>query len=163
MPTDRLVVADTSPLLNLSLIDQLDALERQFSRITVPEQVWTELTEGEEGLDSLRTLRESGFLSVVPVERTDLFVEIAHELDIGETAAICYAIQEGADLLLVDERDGRRVARRHDIAVTGAIGILLREAKHGSLDIETQLDALREAGFWISDELYEQAVAAVEK
>lgn len=163
MPTDQLVVADTSPLLNLSLIDRLDLLERQFPRVTVPEQVWTELEEGEEGLDPLRTRRERGFLAVVPVERTDLFVEIAHELDLGETAAICYAIQEDADLLLVDERDGRRVARRHGIAVTGAIGVLLREARHGDLDIEAELDALREAGFWISDDLYQEVITAGEQ
>jgi predicted nucleic acid-binding protein len=159
MPSDG-VVADTSPLLNLALIDRVDLLEQQFSGITAPEQVWTELSEGEDGLDALRALRESGFLTVVPVERSDLFVEIVHELDLGETAAICYAVESDADLLLIDEREGRRVARRHGLSVTGVVGVLLREAKQGALDIEAELDALREAGFWLSDDLRDDIIAA---
>jgi predicted nucleic acid-binding protein len=95
MPDDRLVVADTSPLLNLALIDRLDLLETQFSGVTVPEQVWTELSEGDEGLAGLRELRESGFLTLVSVDRSGFFIEIVTEPDLGETAAIRYAVEEG--------------------------------------------------------------------
>lgn len=49
MPDNDLVVSDTSPLLNLALIERLDLLESQFSSITVPSQVWDELTNGEAG------------------------------------------------------------------------------------------------------------------
>jgi len=45
MPDSELIVSDTSPLLNLALIDRLDLLETQFSAITVPRQVWRELTQ----------------------------------------------------------------------------------------------------------------------
>lgn len=76
MPNNRLVVADTSPLLNLALIDRLELLESQFSGVTVPRQVWDELTAGEAGLDALRALRDDAFLTVVEVERSDLFIEI---------------------------------------------------------------------------------------
>jgi predicted nucleic acid-binding protein len=38
------------------------------------------------------------------------------------------------------------------------VGILLRAAAHGDIELETELDALREAGFWISDDLYERAL-----
>lgn len=160
MPSDGLVVADTSPLLNLALIDRLALLERQFSGITTPEQVWAELSDGEDGLDALQALRERGFLTVVPVERSDLFIEVVHELDLGESAAICYGVESDADLLLIDERDGRRVARRHGLSVTGVVGVLLREAKQGDLDITGELDALREAGFWISDDLRDEIIDA---
>ena len=154
MPDNDLVVSATSPLLNLALIDQLDLLNSQFGSVTVPRQVWNELTNGEAGLATIRELRNDEFLTVVDVERSDLFIELFRELDLGETAAICYAIEQEADLLLVDEKEGRRVARRHDLAVTGVIGILLKEATAGTVDIEQELTALREAGFWISDELY---------
>jgi len=159
MPNSGLVVSDTSPLLNLALVERLDLLQSQFSEITIPRQVWSELTDGEDGLEGLRELRDDGFLRIVEVERSDLFVEIFHELDLGETAAICHAVEQSADLVLLDERDGRRVARRHDLNVTGVIGILLRGAKTGAVDLEHELDALREAGFWVSDGLYEQILS----
>ncbi|QCC52440.1 DUF3368 domain-containing protein [Halapricum salinum] len=163
MPSSALVVSDTSPLLNLALIDRLDLLRAQFPEIVVPRQVWDELTEGEEGLEALRELRDDTLLDIVEVERSDLFVEIVHELDLGETAAICYAVEHAADLVLLDERDGRRVARRHDLDVTGVIGVLLRAAKTGELDLENELDALREAGFWISDDLYSRVLSKADE
>ena len=159
MPNSGLVVSDTSPLLNLALIDRLDLLEVQFHGVTVPRQVWSELTEGSDGLEPLQGLRDDGVLRIVEVERSDLFVEIVHELDLGETAAICYAVEHDADLVLLDERDGRRVARRHDLDMTGVIGILLRGSKTGEIDLESELDALREAGFWISDDLYARVLS----
>jgi len=162
MPENEVVVSDTSPLLNLALIDRLDLLRSQFEEVTIPTQVWSELTNGEAGVDALAELRDKGFLTVVDVERSDLFVEIRHRLDLGETAAICYAVAQDADLLLIDEQDGRRVARRHDLTVTGVIGILLRGANAGEVAIQEELDALRGAGFWISDDLYSKAISEAE-
>lgn len=158
MPSDDLVVSDTSPLLNLALIERLSLLRSQFSGITIPAQVWQELDDGEAGLDALRALRDDEFFEVVEVEESDLFTEIFYELDLGETAAICHAIEEGADLVLLDEKDGRRVARRHDLTVTGIVGILLRGAKNDVVELERELDALRDAGFWISDDLYSKVL-----
>lgn len=83
-----------------------------------------------------------------------MYLEILRELDAGEAATITYAIMHGADLTLLDEREGRRNARRHGLVVTGVIGILLRGERDGSVDLGSELDALREAGFWISDDLY---------
>ncbi|ERH06394.1 MAG: putative nucleic acid-binding protein, contains PIN domain protein [Halonotius sp. J07HN4] len=158
MPNDDLVVSDTSPLLNLALINRLDLLEAQFSGITVPTHVWTELTDGDAGVDRLLALRNKGFLSIVEVDESELFTEIGHALDSGETAAICHAIAKDAHLVLIDESDGRRVARRHGLTVTGVIGILLRGANSGDVVLEVELDALRDAGFWISDQLYDKVL-----
>ena len=162
MPNDELIVSDTSPLLNLALIEQLPLLESQFSRITIPEQVWDELAAGEGVPEALRELRSTDFLDVVEVKESNLFTEIRHELDRGESAAICYAINHDADLILLDEKDGRQVARRHDLTMTGVVGILLRGAKDGQIALEDELDSLREAGFWISDDLYSEVLARAE-
>lgn len=42
MPASDHVVSNTSPLLNLALIDRLDLVEQQFPTVQVPEQVWDE-------------------------------------------------------------------------------------------------------------------------
>lgn len=150
MPADSLVVSDTSPLLNLALIDELGLLEVQFDSLTIPRAVWDELTADEDGMDGLRELKRRGFLTLVAVERDELFVEISTQLDVGETAAITYAIESDADLVLIDEREGRQVARRHGLAITGVIGILLKAANTGEIELRDGLDRLRQAGFWIS-------------
>jgi len=162
MPDSDLVVSDTSPLLNLALIGRLDLLESQFSGVTVPEQVWAELTAGEDGVDSLRELRDEGFIQLVDIERSDLFVELFQTLAVGETAAICYAIEQDAELVLLDEKEGRKAARRHELSVTGVVGILLKGAQAGKTELESELDALRDAGFWISDDLYAKALSESE-
>ncbi|WP_318567688.1 DUF3368 domain-containing protein [Salinigranum marinum] len=85
-------------------------------------------------------------------------MELARELDVGEAAAITHAIEQEADLVLLDEREGRKAARRHGLDVTGVIGVLLRGVEDGTVELRTELDRLRNAGFWISDELYTEAL-----
>ena len=152
------VVSNTSPLLNMALIERLQLVEDQFDDVVVPTAVWKELTAGFDGRDRIEAFRDRGGIRVVSPEPTELRTEFERELDRGEAAAIAYAIDIDADRVLIDEREGRATAKRHDVPVTGAVGILLRASSRGEIDLETELDALREAGFWISDALYERAL-----
>jgi predicted nucleic acid-binding protein len=152
------VVSNTSPLLNLAPIERLHLVEAQFDDVVVPTAVWDELTAGSDGSDRLEAFRDRGGVRVVSPEPTDLRIEFERELDHGEAAAIAYAIDIDAERVLIDEREGRATATRHDVPVTGVIGILLRASARDTLNLETELDALREAGFWIADALYERAL-----
>lgn len=155
MPPDS-VVSNTSPLLNLALIDSLDLLRSQFSVVEVPEQVWEEIQAGERGTDALEELRTEGFLTVVSVTEDELFRELHRDIDRGEAATLRYALDQDVDLVLLDEKEARNVARRHNLPRTGVIGILLKGANEGTVDdLAEEIDALREAGFWISDGLYD--------
>jgi predicted nucleic acid-binding protein len=157
MPKDRQVVSNTSPLLNLALIDRLDLLEAQFSDLEVPEQVWEEIQAGERGTDALESLRNESFLNIVPVPEDELFRELREDIDKGEAAALRYALEENSDLVLLDEKEARNVACRHEVPRTGVIGILLKGANEDDVDdLAKELDALQDAGFWISDDLYEE-------
>lgn len=69
MRSDETVVSNTSPLLNLALVDRLDLLETQFETIHVPREVWDELTAGEAGVPELRTLSDHGTLREVSIAR----------------------------------------------------------------------------------------------
>ncbi|WP_137291326.1 DUF3368 domain-containing protein [Natronorubrum halophilum] len=161
MPGNEIVVADTSPLLNLALIDRLELLRSQFSSISIPEAVRSELLAGENGIEEIRSILESEFVTIAQPQRDDLLRELRTELDHGEAAAIALAVERNANRALIDERDGRQVARRHNIPVTGVIGILLKGARQNELAIEPALDELRDVGFWISDDLYHRAIDAV--
>ncbi|MFC5134824.1 MULTISPECIES: DUF3368 domain-containing protein [Haloferacaceae] len=152
------VVSNTSPILNLALIERLHLVEAQFGEVVVPTAVWNELTAGFDGRDRIEAFRDRGGMRVVSSEPTDLRTEFERELDRGEAAAIAYAVDIDADRVLIDEREGRATATRHDVPVTGVVGILLHASARKEIDLETELDALRTAGFWISDALYERAL-----
>ena len=158
-----LVVSDTSPILNLALIDRLDLLFDQFESIVVPMAVREELLAGDDGLDRLREFLESDFITVEAPNTEELVREFRSELDDGEATALALALETDAELVLIDERDGRTVARRHGLSVTGVVGILIKAARAEAIDIESSLVALRDAGFWISDDLTQRAIAAVER
>lgn len=84
-------------------------------------------------------------------------------LDAGEAAAIQLARQEHADLLLIDERKGARIAQLQGLEVTGKLGVLLQGARRGLLDLDTALLALQSSDFRYTPELFAQVRRALEE
>ncbi|WP_223257355.1 DUF3368 domain-containing protein [Phormidesmis priestleyi] len=79
-------------------------------------------------------------------------------LDRGEAEAIALAIELKADWTLLDEREGRKVAKSLGLKVTGVLGILLRAKQLGEIE-SLQLvidDLINKAGFRIAPELLTQ-------
>jgi predicted nucleic acid-binding protein len=76
---------------------------------------------------------------------------LKRDLDDGEAAVIALALERGADLVLIDESDGRRIADLYGLPKTGVLGLLLRAEKlrqRGRFRIEERLvrQALHAAG-----------------
>lgn len=81
----------------------------------------------------------------------------------GEAEAIALGIERRPAVILMDELEARRVADVYGLRKTGVIGILIRAKLEGKVaSLREELDRLRsEAGFWIGDEIYWQALKAV--
>lgn len=87
-------VSNTSPLLNLAIIDRLPLLPRQLGRIWIPQAVVEELRL-EEALPGSRSVREAlkaGWLKIRHVDNQALVMALRRDLDGGEAEAIALAL-----------------------------------------------------------------------
>lgn len=57
--------------------------------------------------------------------------KLRNELDEGEADAITIACEIGADLLLIDEALGRKIAHQEGLRITGILGVLLDAKNQG--------------------------------
>lgn len=82
------------------------------------------------------------------VRRTNLPADSALSvLDPGEQEAILLAQELHADLLLIDDKDGRLEATRRNIPVVGTLGILDEAAERDWLDLPDALARLQQTSF----------------
>jgi predicted nucleic acid-binding protein len=158
-----LTVSNTSPLLNLAIIDHLSLLEKQFQTVYVPESVLAELRVNENlnGSNHLKVALEKGWLKVQPVQNKAFVQLLRRELDQGESEAIALAIEKQADLILLDEKEGRRIARTLNLKITGILGIAIKASQNGDLEsISEFIQTLRtQAHFHISPSLEREILA----
>lgn len=161
------VISNTSPVLNLAIIGQSGLLRQQFSQVWIPVAVRDELCPDEErpGSAAIRDALAAGWLQVEPVMDHLLVNALARELDRGEAEAITLALQSGAERILLDERDARRVARSYGLEPTGVLGVLLRARREGNLaSLSEAIDALRDrAGFHLASGLVAQVLAEADQ
>lgn len=151
------VVSNSSPLIHLAKIDRLSLLPTFFREILVPEAVYQECVEVEGHPEGRKQIKQADWINVLNIENKSLKKALSRMLDVGEAEAIVLALEESADLILLDEYEARGVAREFDLHITGVIGILLRANAEGRIKrIGEEFQRLRETGFWISDELYKE-------
>jgi uncharacterized protein len=142
-----IIISDTSAVTSLVQIGRLEILPALYQKVIIPVEVAEELKR-------FHTLLP-GFIEVLPVSDRVRLERLQTELDPGEAAAIALMLEGKGDLLLMDERCGRKIAVREGLAVIGVIGVLLEARQHGL--IVSLSEAIREleqiAGFRISPQL----------
>jgi predicted nucleic acid-binding protein len=160
-----LTVSNTSPLLNLAIIDHLSLPEKQFQTVYIPEAVLAELRVNENlnGSNHLKTALEKGWLKVQSVQNKAFVKLLRRELDQGESEAIALAIEKQADLILLDEKEGRRIARTLNLRITGILGIAIKAFQNGDLESMSEfIQKLRtQAHFHVSPSLEQQILAQI--
>lgn len=159
LQSQMIVISDTTALSNLIQINELELLQKIYFEIRIPAYVHRELLVLEELGIQISEILDKEWIHVEEVENTPLLEKIILELDRGEAEAIVLALESKADLILIDEKQGRRIAQAMGLQIIGTIGILLK-AKQMQLikSVREKMDELRQIGFWISDGLYQQIV-----
>jgi predicted nucleic acid-binding protein len=139
-------------LCYLVLIGQVNLLERIYHQVIVPDIVRDELLhpDAPELVQQWVSQLPSWVIIRTSPEQPDMSLM---KLDPGERSAILLAENIGADLVLMDERRGRNMAKSRGLKVTGLIGVLDAAAELRLINLQEVLFKLRETDFWASPKI----------
>lgn len=175
--SEKLVAAsDTGPLLSAFQCGRTGLLKRYLTTIHIPQ---SELREFEQhnASEEISSLIEEGFVIVhslsteerakaeglakkIAASTQAKVKEFEHHLPEAEAMVLMERPELGCEVLLVEEKAAREVARELKLEITGFVGIVAKAASEGIItteEVRRLLEMCRQKGTHYSDALIEWA------
>lgn len=153
------VVSNATPIISLASVDKLSLLKDIFGKVYVPRAVVNEIRTGKyPGHKEL----DSDFFEIAEVNNKINLSFLLNDLDLGEAESIVVAKEIEADLLLIDERLGYKMAQLQELPVIGTLTVLLMGKKRGLIQaVKPVLDEMIEKGRWYSEKVYNHFLKSI--
>ena len=146
-----ILIADSSALIALAVVDKLDILETLFGEVYVPRAVYDEVSHQSKGeSEKLALYCKDKVLDITSK------VNLNITLGSGESEAIILYKEKCADFLLCDDKKAKKFARNFGVKVVGSLGVLLK-AKEEKLIVEINplIEKLKLSQIFIDDKTFE--------
>lgn len=155
------VVVDASVLIALASLRRLDLIRLVLApdAVYIPDAVWQEVVVQGGGRPAAVEIARCPWVQRRSPSLAHSMILTSEHLDPGEAEAIALAHEVKADVVLMDEKAGRRAAQRSGLRVLGTLGLLLQGKRTGVLaQVKPELDGLARAGFYIAHSLREEVL-----
>ncbi|ASC71208.1 hypothetical protein XM38_021600 [Halomicronema hongdechloris C2206] len=140
-------VTNSTCLIGLERIQQLDMLPQVFTPITISPAVQSEV-----GISA-------PWLTIQAPQNRGIVRSLQTQIDEGEAATIALAMELGDVFVILDDLSARRIAQQLQLKVIGTVGMLLRAKQQGIIsEVKPILDALTTANFRISEAIVRRAI-----
>jgi uncharacterized protein len=90
-----------------------------FGRVIIPQKVFEEITIHGADMPGADEVRIATWVEVRKCTNTSLIQALQLQVDPGEAEAIALALEIPAELLLIDERIGRQLAKDFQLPIMG--------------------------------------------
>ncbi len=116
----RKIISNSTPLIILSKIGELEILKNLYEEIIIPQAVFEEVTIKSDAIKNLSWIK---ILEVQDKSNRKIYQAKLHE---GEVEVMMLAKEISADLLIIDDNAAKKFAKFLGFTVTGTLGILLK-------------------------------------
>ena len=165
-----IVVSDSTPLIHLAKVGYIELLFSLYEKVLITKEVYREVVE--EGI--ILEKDDAGIIQKYigknihiknPASPPDRLIE-KYRIHKGEADSIQLARETGAQLILMNERDGRNAAKNEGLKVKGSIGILFDALKAGIINekgASTILNKFKKNPqiFWIEPDIIKSAIEKI--
>lgn len=147
-----IVIADAGPLILLEASGIIALLPRLYGEVLVPRMVASEVQSFD--------VANHPWIRVVDVSDAAIYAaSVGDAVDAGEASGIALAMEHPSALHIIDDRDGRKVARDRGVRITGSVGVVLLGKERGLIPlIRPVLDEFMRQHAWLSNELLQHAL-----
>ncbi len=145
----RAVVADSTCLIGLSKIGQLDLLRNLFGTVLIPRAVFDEVVLRGSGRPGAAEVGAADWIETRDAIDRLAVNALSLQLGPGESEAIVLASEQVVDFIILDDWQARQVALGLSLPVIGTVAVLAKAEEKGFIaDLHAALDDLRKAGFY---------------
>ncbi len=144
----KVVISDTSCLIILNKIKQLDLLRQLYKTVTITQDVLLEYGDHLPDWIEIQQAKDHYRQQLLEMQ-----------IDKGEASAIALALETNKNIIILDDRKARKLADRLGLSVTGTLGVIIKAKNNGIIpSIKPYLDKIRETNFRFSEELEQTAL-----
>ena len=139
----KTIIADTSCLILLEKIGELDILHKLFGTIITTTEVAEEFGQTLPSWFELRQPTDKNYQSIIEAS-----------VDKGEASAIALAIELDDCLLIIDDLKGRKFAHQLGLTIIGTIGVIVDAKLVGIIpSVKPILAKIKSTNFRITEQL----------
>ncbi|MBU0701684.1 DUF3368 domain-containing protein [bacterium] len=167
------VISNSGPLMALGKLNLLYLLKRLYGKVIISDSVYKETVtagkiKGAQDALTIELFLTQNKWNPVEVNTKEIDPEIRLlRLDDGEIESIHLAMKISNSLILLDDEEARKEARRKGLKIKGTIGVLVEAYQRDMINLEELKLFLNEISerrdIWISKELCQTVLMELKK
>ncbi|MCD8248546.1 MAG: DUF3368 domain-containing protein [Lachnospiraceae bacterium] len=147
----RKVAVNSTPLIVLCGIGQLELLKGLYGEIYIPRAVYREVTAKKDSA-CVQIKNAAGWIHVVEIMDSSEKKMYKAKLHDGEVEVMILAQEQKADLVILDDNAAKKTAKYLGLTVTGTLGVLLKAKREGLIqEVKPLLSEMKRKGFYVSN------------
>lgn len=141
----RIIISDTSCLIILSKVNELDLLRKVGEKVYITPTIYEEFGKILPDWILVSSPRHIQYQQILEMD-----------LDKGEASVIALSMDFDNPILILDDLKGRKIANRLKLRYSGTFGLILRAKQLGLIkSVKPILNKIKSTNFRFSEKLFE--------
>lgn len=129
-------------------------MKKLFNEVSIPEAVKKEVMFAGRNSFGYKEVNNETWIKEIKIRNKSAKSYLKTDLDDGEAEVIILAEEVESDLIIMDDRLGRKIAKLRGYKVIGTLSLLVIAKEKGIIsDVKSRFNKLISVGFWINDDV----------
>ena len=158
----RKVIVNATPLIALCHVNQLSLLRMLYGKIEIPQAVYDEISAKEDSVCGKEIECSLEWIAIQEVKEDSRKQLFKAQLHAGEVEVMLLALEQNADVVVIDDKSAKNYAKKLGLPVTGTLGVLIKAKQCGYIDkLKPILETLIQKNIYISPQIKELCLRQV--